>query len=124
MLHSFVGTVVPLLVPMEGAFDWAMRMAGDFETTVKVVGSAIIVAFFLYHALKGGFVLSRLIIAALTAALCVWLLWNVTTWGRTKVGDQMNAAMIAPASVPYAPGASTGFELPSDSASSGQVSNL
>lgn len=124
MLHSFGSTIVPLLVPMEGLFDWATKQAGSFETTVKIVGSAVIVAFFLYHALKGGFVLSRLIIAALTAALCVWLLWNVTTWGRTKVGDQMNAAMLAPSSVPYAPVAATGFELPPDSASSGRVSNL
>lgn len=119
-----LSSLIPLLVPMEGIFDWATKQAGDFENTVKVVGSAIIVAFFLYQALKGGFVLSRLIIAALTAALCVWLLFNVTTWGKTKVGDQMNAAMLAPAAVPYAPSASTDFELPPDSASSGQISNL
>lgn len=118
-----LSSLVPLLVPMEGLFDWANKQAGNFENTVKVVGSAIIVAFFLYQALKGGFVLSRLIIAALTAALCVWLLFNVTTWGKTKVGDQMNAAMLAPAAV-ATPSASVDFELPPGSASSGQVSNL
>ena len=73
-------------VRADGLIDTITNLAGESQTAVNAVVTVGLLAFVAIATFKGGFSLARLLMSALVAGFCAWL---VLAQGILKVGDKV-----------------------------------
>lgn len=103
----------PEIVPMAGGiFDWVSSTSSKGETAEKTAAVAVIIGYVIYEIVRSRLNLARIIIAALTAGVALWVINNVNTV-QGKVGSDLDdkPGSSGPAITQVAP---SGFGTPVD----------
>jgi|SRR5664279_3151694 len=97
VLISFVQDAIPLagdsstLVAAGGGItDWLTNKNQAVATLVRAVAITFVMIFVLYQAYKSGFAAARIIMASITGAILLWVVFNVTDL-QDRVDTEINA---------------------------------
>ncbi|RIQ12214.1 hypothetical protein [Jiangella rhizosphaerae] len=95
-LMSVAAEVAPSVqvVADGGVFGWVESEAGQLESTMQTLSIVVAVVFVVFRAVKTGFAIASIAIAALMAGVFVWVVHNVDILGN-RVDQEINSAPAA-----------------------------
>lgn len=77
-----------------GVFGWVESEAGQLQSTMQTLSVVVAVIFVVFRAVKTGFAIASIAIAALMAGVFVWIVYNVDILSN-RVDEEINSSPAA-----------------------------
>lgn len=80
-----------MVIAGDGILNWATTKNSQLMTFIRVLVTTVAMIFVIVQMIVSKMAIARVVVSGLTAALAVWMVWNVTS-NADRVNQEVNSA--------------------------------